>query len=195
MRNHLAAGTSANELIVFLSSIYAFFETSFQMLNNQWSSRTFIVEEIGRGSVVAPQKIVMGICRSWSRSLRTLDYAEPTLFDRILCPSLNRLSNRKGMSVDDGKSARKGLNATSGAQFAALPWVKPVVWFARTVVNWRSRSVTNSAISFTGSRTVWNILTWSLSNTICLKEIKKELNLIWKCAQRDYLLMHRPSVM
>ena len=91
MRNHLAAGASANELIVFLSSIYAFFETSFQMLNNQSSSRTFIVEEIGRGSVVAPQKIVMGICRSRSRSFRSLDYAEPTLFDRILCPSLNRL--------------------------------------------------------------------------------------------------------
>ena len=91
MRNHLAAGASANELIVFLSSIYAFFETSFQMLNNQSSSRTFIVEEIGRASVVAPQKIVMGIFRSRSRSFRSLDYAEPTLFDRILCPSLNRL--------------------------------------------------------------------------------------------------------
>ena len=147
MRNHLAAGTSANELIVFLSSIYAFFETSFQMLNNQWSSQTFIVEEIGRGSVVAPQKILMGIRRSWSLGFRNLDYAEPTLFDRFLRPSLNRLwfSNRTGMSVDDGKSARKGLNATSGAQFAALPLVKPVVWFARAVVNWRSRSVAKSA--------------------------------------------------
>ena len=31
--------------------------------------------------------------------------------------------------------ARKGLNTTSGAQFAALPLVKPV-WFARVVVNW-----------------------------------------------------------
>ena len=29
------------------------------------------------------------------------------------------------------ESARKGLNTTSGAQFAALPLVKPVVWFAR----------------------------------------------------------------
>ena len=175
MRNHLAAGTSTNELIVFLSSIYAFFETSFQMLNNQWSSRTFIVEEIGRGSVVAPQKIVMGICRSWSRCFRSLDYAEPALFDRILCPSLNRLcfSKKTGMSVDDGKSARKGLIATCGAQFAALPLVKPVVWFAHAVVNWGCRSVANSAISFTGSRTVWNTLTWSLSSTICLKEIKK----------------------
>ena len=54
-------------------------------------------------------------------------------------------SNRTGTSVDDGKSARKGLNATSSAQFAALPLVKPVVWFARAGVNWRSRSVAKSA--------------------------------------------------
>ena len=32
------------------------------------------------------------------------------------------------------ESARKGLNSTSGAQFAALPLVKPIVLFARTVV-------------------------------------------------------------
>ena len=43
------------------------------------------------------------------------------------------------------QSARKGLNSTSGAQFAAQPLVKPVVWFARAVVNWRSRSVAKSA--------------------------------------------------
>ena len=43
------------------------------------------------------------------------------------------------------ESARKGLNSTSGAQFAALSLVKPVVWFARAVVNWRSRSVAKSA--------------------------------------------------
>ena len=30
-------------------------------------------------------------------------------------------------------------------QFAALPLVKPVVWFARPVVYWRSRSVGKSA--------------------------------------------------
>ena len=35
-------------------------------------------------------------------------------------------SNRTGTSVDDGK-ARKELNTTSSAQFAALPLVKPVV--------------------------------------------------------------------
>ena len=39
---------------------------------------------------------------------------------------LDRFSNRKGTSVDDLK-ARKGLNTTSGAQFAALPLIKPVV--------------------------------------------------------------------
>ena len=43
------------------------------------------------------------------------------------------------------EGARKGLNAISGAQFAALPLVKPVVWFARVVVNWRSRSIAKSA--------------------------------------------------
>ena len=32
-------------------------------------------------------------------------------------------------------SGQKGLNTTSGAQFAALPLVKPVVRFARAVVN------------------------------------------------------------
>ena len=41
--------------------------------------------------------------------------------------------------------ARKGLNSTSGPRFAAQPLVKPVVWFARAVVNWRSRSVAKSA--------------------------------------------------
>ena len=43
------------------------------------------------------------------------------------------------------ESARKGLNAIFDAQFAALPLVKPVVWFARVVVNWRSRSIAKSA--------------------------------------------------
>ena len=41
------------------------------------------------------------------------------------------------------ESARKGLNSTSGAQFASQPLVKPVVWFARAVFNWPSRSVAN----------------------------------------------------
>ena len=38
-----------------------------------------------------------------------------------------------------------GLNTTSGDQFAALLLVKPDVWFARAVVNWRARSVAKSA--------------------------------------------------
>ena len=37
------------------------------------------------------------------------------------------------------KSARKGLNSTSGAQFAALLLLKPAFWFVRAIVNWRSR--------------------------------------------------------
>ena len=49
-------------------------------------------------------------------------------------------SNTTGTSVNDEK-ARDG---TSGAQFAALPLVKPVAWFAGAVVNWRPRSVAKS---------------------------------------------------
>ena len=46
---------------------------------------------------------------------------------------LGWFSNSTGTSFD----ARKGLhvNSTSGAQFAVQPSVKPVVWFARAVVN------------------------------------------------------------
>ena len=33
------------------------------------------------------------------------------------------------------EKTRKGLNSTSAAQFAVQPLVKPVVWFARVVVN------------------------------------------------------------
>ena len=61
---------------------------------------------------------------------------------------LGWFSNRKGTSVDNGKRVRKGLNATSGAQFAALPFgqlvkpvAEPVVWFAHAIVNWRYGSV------------------------------------------------------
>ena len=53
--------------------------------------------------MVAPRKILMGICRSWSRSFRSLDYAEPTLLDRILCPSLKRecqLTNQPNLQGD-----------------------------------------------------------------------------------------------
>ena len=50
------------------------------------------------------------------------------------------------MLVDEtGKSAWKGLNATSGTQFVAQLFDKPVVWFARAIVKWRSCSVAKSA--------------------------------------------------
>ena len=59
---------------------------------------------------------------------------------------LGWFSNRTGASFEKKReSTRKGLNSTSGAQFATLPLVKPVVSFARAVVNWRSRSVAKSA--------------------------------------------------
>ena len=50
-----------------------------------------------------------------------------------------------GTSFDDGKARGKELKSTSGAQFAAQPLVQPVAWFARAVINWRSRSVAKSA--------------------------------------------------
>ena len=69
-----------------------------------------------------------------------------------LCRSLRRpWEETRLIEQQDGnvswrrESARKGLNTTSDAQFAALPLVKPVVWFARVFVNWRSRSVAKSA--------------------------------------------------
>ena len=63
-------------------------------------------------------------------------------FRRALSINLGWFSNRIRIS------ARKGLNSTSGAQFVALPLVKPVVWFAGAVVNWRSRSVAKSAFYY-----------------------------------------------
>ena len=70
------------------------------------------------------------------------------LFSCISHPAVHIHMKKK---QQDGKviwrqaSARKGLNSTSGTQFAALPLVSPVVWFARAVVNRRSRSVAKSA--------------------------------------------------
>ena len=61
------------------------------------------------------------------------------MFSKIL----GWFSYRTGTSFD----ARWGLKSTSGAQFAAVLLVKPVVWFAHAVVNWRSRSVAKSAQS------------------------------------------------
>ena len=75
-------------------------------------------------------------------------------------------SNRTGKSADDGKSARKVLHVTSGAQFSALPLVKPVVWFARAVVNWRSRSVAKSAY-YGGRDVVWKSSLKGLCYAIC----------------------------
>ena len=45
------------------------------------------------------------------------------------------IQQQNGNVIWRRQSARKGLNSTSGAQFAAQPLVKPVVWFARAVVN------------------------------------------------------------
>ena len=60
---------------------------------------------------------------------------------RLACIRLIWQQNR---NVRQLESAQKGLNATSGAPFSSLWLVIPVVWFACTVVNWRSRSVAKS---------------------------------------------------
>ena len=53
--------------------------------------------------------------------------------------SVGWFRNRTGTVTS---SARKGLHSTSGA---AQPLVKPVIWFARAVVNWRSLFIAKSA--------------------------------------------------
>ena len=65
--------------------------------------------------------------------------------EHLFTTAIGWFSNRTGTSVDDRRARGKDLNTTSGAQFAALPLVNPVVWFERAVVNWRSRSVAKSA--------------------------------------------------
>ena len=54
------------------------------------------------------------------------------------------------------ESAQKGLNSTSGTQFAALTLVNPVVRFARAVVNWRLRLFAKSADSCVETITISN---------------------------------------
>ena len=65
----------------------------------------------------------------------------------LLSPLLRRecIKNTLRICRKTGKRAER-TNATSCAQFAALPLVKPVVWFARAVVNWHSRFVAKSGV-------------------------------------------------
>ena len=53
------------------------------------------------------------------------------------------LATGRERHLTTGKRAER--TSTSGTQFAALPLVNPVVWFARAVVNRCSRSVAKSA--------------------------------------------------
>ena len=64
------------------------------------------------------------------RSLRPLFHFSLVSFD---LKSRGWISKTTGMSVVDRKK-------TSSAQFAALPLVKPVVWFVHSVVNWHSHN-------------------------------------------------------
>ena len=84
-------------------------------------------------------------CRSrWRRRRRRRCLS--SLLGRSHCGFKNRVIWQQNENVIwRRESARKGLNSTSGTQFGTLPLVKPVVWFACAVVNWRSRSVAKSA--------------------------------------------------
>ena len=67
------------------------------------------------------------------------------------CVPHNRLIYQQEGNVSwRRESAQKGLNPASRAQFAALPYVKPVVWFARAVINYSWRAC-SQAISL-----LWN---------------------------------------
>ena len=71
-----------------------------------------------------------------------------TFFVPLHSPYIRLILQQDGNVIWRRESARKGLNTISGAQFAALPLVKPVVWFARAF-NWLSRSVANQPIDLT----------------------------------------------
>ena len=84
---------------------------------------------------------------------------------------------------------RKELNATSDAQFAALPLDKP---FARAVVNWRSRSVAKSAISHKTVSTqhgdaIPPNLIGSFSNNDLVSTILRRLNTVYVMTGLSFL--------
>ena len=64
--------------------------------------------------------------------------------DKLFPVCFPDLATGRERQLTTGKRAER-TNTTCGAQFAALQLVKPFVWFARAVVNWRSRSVAKSA--------------------------------------------------
>ena len=66
------------------------------------------------------------------------------------------IQQQKGNVSWQRETFRKGLNVTSGAQLiAALPLVKPVVWFVLTVINWCSCSVAKSAYYYLHSTALY----------------------------------------
>ena len=101
------------------------------------------------------RKSLLSICVSrcdWASSCKRPSRRRPPVV------RLGWFSNRTGTSVADGKA--RGKDTTSGAQFAALPLVKPVVWFARAVVNWLSVLLLNQPIIVSEQSTHFG---WSLT--------------------------------
>ena len=54
------------------------------------------------------------------------------------------LATEREQQLTTGKGAERTKH-NFRCQFATRPLVKPLLWFARAVVNWRSRSVAKSA--------------------------------------------------
>ena len=62
-----------------------------------------------------------------------------------LIRNIKLILQQNGNVIWRQESARKGLNTTSGALFVAQRLVKPIIWFARAVVTWRSPTAAKSA--------------------------------------------------
>ena len=81
----------------------------------------------------------LSLCWLWPWHLTSLE-------QRLAVRARRLIQQQKENVSWQWETFRKGLNVTSGAQLmAALPLVKPVVWFVLTVVNWCSCSVAKSA--------------------------------------------------
>ena len=87
------------------------------------------------------------------------------------------LQQQNGNVIWRRESARKGISSTSGAQFVAQPLVKPVVWFARAVVHWRSRPVAKSAYYNDGDETMVYTILSLLLNTFT--SVNREICTTW----------------
>ena len=91
----------------------------------------------------------LSLCWLWPWHLTSLE-------QRLAVRARRLIQQQKGNVSWQRETLRKGLNVTSGAQLiAALPLVKPVVWFVLTVINWCSCSVAKSAYYYLHSTALY----------------------------------------